>query len=300
MGVKDLRVELTPHIRNAEIFAKRSVLSKTITGNWVTSYKGRGIEFAGYRSYQFGDDASLIDWRASLRAKEPMVREFEEYKSFSVFILLDVSNSMLFSSNKKLKAEYAAEMAYALGEGILRGGDAVGLGMFTDELKASLHPNIGHGVLDRFAQHLKDPSMYGGKFDLQRVLKQTVSFLQNNAIIIVISDFLGLQEGWQRYVRMVSQNFEMIGLMVRDPRDRELPRHVGQYALEDPYSDNTLYIDVNDFAKPYKRFVEEEERRIMNVFESVKGGMALITTDKDYLAPLTKFLRQRKFITMTT
>ena len=300
MGVKELRVDLSPHIKNAEIFAKRSVLSKTITGNWVTSYKGHGIEFAGYRSYQFGDDASLIDWRASLRAKEPLVREFEEYKSFSVFILLDVSNSMLFSSSEKLKAEYGAELAYALADGILRSGDAVGLGMFTDNLNLSLHPNIGRGMLDRFAQHLKDPEMYGGNFDLQKVLKQTVSFLQNNAVIIIISDFLGLRKGWERYVRMMSQNFEMIGLMLRDPRDRELPSHAGQYSLEAPYSNDYMYIDVKDFAGTYKRYVEEEERKIMNVFRKVRGGATLITTDKDYLGPLTRFLRKRQFITMAT
>lgn len=72
MAIKELRIELTPRVRKAEIYAKRSVLSKTISGNWVTSFKGRGIEFAGYRSYQYGDDASLIDWRASLRSKETM------------------------------------------------------------------------------------------------------------------------------------------------------------------------------------------------------------------------------------
>lgn len=300
MAIKELRVDLAPRIHKAEIYAKRSVLSKTISGNWVTSFKGRGIEFAGYRSYQYGDDASLIDWRASLRAKEPVVREFEEYRSFSVFILLDVSDSMLFTSTDKLKAEYAAEMAYSLADVILRGGDAVGLGMFTDELKVSMYPNIGRGVLDRFAKELKNPEYYGGPFDFKKVLKQTISFLKSNAVLIIISDFIGLEKGWERYVRMMSSNFEMIGLMVRDPRDRKIPRNVGQYALEDPYSNQHLYIDVNDVTKQYKKIVEEEELLIRRVFESVKGGLADITTDKDYVDPLLRFLKRRQFVTSTT
>ncbi|MBN1275760.1 DUF58 domain-containing protein [Candidatus Woesearchaeota archaeon] len=300
MAIKDLRVDLTPHIRKAEIYAKRSVLSKNIAGSWVTTFKGRGIEFAGYRSYQYGDDASLIDWRASLRAKESLVREFEEYRSFSVFIMLDVSNSMLFSSTGKLKAEYAAELTYGLADGILRGGDAVGLGMFTDDLDVSIYPDIGKGMLEKMSQELGDPNNYGGKFDFKKVLRQTVSFLKSNAVLIVVSDFLGLEEGWERYIRMMSQHFEIIGIMVRDPRDRALPKGVGQFALEDPYTNDYLYIDTRQYAEKYRSLVLEEEEHVKRVFEGVKGGFTLITTDKDYVEPLMRFLRRRQFITMTT
>jgi uncharacterized protein (DUF58 family) len=300
MVVKDLRIDLSPQIHKTEIYAKRSVLSQTISGNWVTTFKGRGIEFAGYRSYQYGDDASLIDWRASLRAKQTVVREFEEYRSFSVFILLDVSNSMLFSSTDKLKAEYAAELAYSLADAVLRGGDAVGLGMFTDELKVKIYPNIGKGVLDSFAKELKNPEYYGGPLNFKKVLRQTVSFLRSNAILFVISDFLGMEEGWERYIRLMSKHFEMLGVMVRDPRDKSLPRNTGQYSLEDPYSKQFMYIDVNDFAAQYETLAREDEMHIKRVFESVRGGLASISTNENFVDPLLKFLRRREFIAMMT
>lgn len=300
MAIKELRVDLSPQLQKAEVFGRRSVLSKTLSGNWVTVMKGRGIEFAGYRSYTYGDDASLIDWRASLRAKETLVREFEEYKSFSVFILLDVSNSMLFSSHEKLKAEYAAEMAFSLAEGILRNGNAVGLGMFTDELKVSMYPEIGKGVLDRISTQLQNPEHYGGKFDIKKVLRQTVSFLKSNAILLIISDFIGMEEGWERYIRMLSSKFELIGLMVRDPRDHTLPRNTGQYLLEDPFSKESLYVDVNDIAKKYHELAVADEKRIQAVFEQVKGGLALISTAEDFVDPIMRFLRRRQFVTVTT
>lgn len=299
MAIKELHVDLTPQLRRAELYAKRNVLSKTIEGSWVTTYKGRGIEFAGYRSYQYGDDASSIDWRASLRSKEPLVREFEEYKSFSVFILLDVSNSMLFSSTEKLKCEYAAELAYSLAEGILRGGDAVGIGLFTNEIKQAIYPNIGSGMLDKIAKELKDPDNYGGPYDLPKVLQQTASYLKSNAVLIIISDFIGLQEGWERYIRMLSQHFDLIGIMVKDQRDRQLPKGTGQYTLADPFTDQSIYIDTNQYAEEYAKMVLEDEKHIRRMFEGIKGGLALITTDKGFEEPLTRFMRRRQFITMT-
>jgi len=299
MAIKELNVDITPQIRKAEVYARRSILSKTLEGNWVTTFKGRGIEFAGYRSYQYGDDASLIDWRASLRCKQTLVREFEEYKNFSVFFLLDVSNSMLFSSNEKLKAEYAAELTYSLADVILRAGDAVGLGMFTDHLITRIYPDIGSGIIEKIAKELTNKKNYGGPFDFKKVIKQTLSFLTGRAIIMIISDFLDMPTGWERYVTMMADHFEVIGIMVRDPRDRELPRGAGQYMLKDPYTNEYLYIDVNQYAEKYKQLVLEEERRIRNVFKQNRGGFVLLTTDKDYTEPLLRFFRRRQFITAT-
>ncbi|MFH1211983.1 MAG: DUF58 domain-containing protein, partial [Candidatus Woesearchaeota archaeon] len=134
MPIKELKIENIPRLKTVHIPAKRRVLSKLFEGRWLTAFKGRGLEFAGFRTYQYGDDASLIDWKASLKAKEILVREFEEYKTVNTFFLFDVSNSMLFSSTGKLKCEYAAELILALTHAMLASGDPVGLGMFTDRL----------------------------------------------------------------------------------------------------------------------------------------------------------------------
>lgn len=299
MPIKDLQLDLKPTIKKSDIYARRSILSKMIEGSWVTTFKGRGIEFSGYRKYQYGDDASLIDWKASLRNKEPLVREFEEFKSFKVFLLLDVSESMLFTSTKKLKCEFAAELGYSLADSILKSGDAVGLGMFTDKLIAKVDPNIGTGVIDKIHNELSNGKNYGGKFDLKHVLKQTVSFLKSRAVIIILSDFIGLAKGWERYVRMLGEQYEILAIMIRDPRDRELPKGVGQYSMEDPYSNDYLYVDVNDYADAYMKQVSEEEKRIRKVFEGSKGGFIMIETDKNYLKPLLHFFRKREFVTGT-
>src|SRR5512141_1488904 len=107
MPVKKLDLNLIPMLKQREVRAKRKVLARMLEGSWTALLKGRGMEFAGFRKYTYGDDASRIDWGASLRAKETLIREFEEYKSVNVLFLMDMSNTMLFTSQRKLKAEYA-------------------------------------------------------------------------------------------------------------------------------------------------------------------------------------------------
>ena len=150
MAVRKLNINFDPHHPNLEIVGRRDVLSKTVEGSWATSFKGQGMEFTGYRAYTYSDDASLIDWRASLRAKETLVREFEEFKNFKVVFLLDVSDTMLFTTTDKLKAEYGAELVYTLAQSASRAGDAIGLAMCSDRLVSSVEPSFGKGIRFQF------------------------------------------------------------------------------------------------------------------------------------------------------
>ena len=91
MPVKELKIDLVPHLRKVKIKARRDILNRVLEGNWSTIFKGQGLEFAGYRAYSYDDDASKIDWGASLRSHEILVRELEEYRNFNVFFLFITS-----------------------------------------------------------------------------------------------------------------------------------------------------------------------------------------------------------------
>jgi uncharacterized protein (DUF58 family) len=141
--IKEFHPQLLPRVRELSIKAHRQVLSRTLSGNWLSTFKGRGIEFSGYRKYLPTDDASTIDWKASLRARKLLVKELTEERNLNVILFVDVSNSMLYGSRDVLKAEYVAEIVSSIAFAALRAGDAVGLVLFTNKLEVYLRPNIG-------------------------------------------------------------------------------------------------------------------------------------------------------------
>jgi uncharacterized protein (DUF58 family) len=293
MAIKKFEAELIPKLRKLDLHAKQIVLSQLLEGNWAATFKGHGMEFTGYRSYNFGDDASLIDWKASLRSKSLLVKEYEPEKSVNVYFMFDVSNSMLFTSTKKLKAEYGAELVSSLAYAILGTGDAVGLSMFTDRLVTRMSMNTGRRMHYLMVKDLTNVNNYGGNFDLGKSLNFLFSFLDQKAVIIIVSDFLGLKEDWHKYLRIASQRYEVIGIMIRDPRDRELPRNVGQYMLEDPYTGEKLYIDANQYADAYKKYVEKEEAEIEQFFKVMRSDFLKLTTDQDFYKPIITFFKKR-------
>ena len=293
MAIKKFQAELLPKIRKLDVYAKQTVLSEVIEGNWTAIFKGHGMEFAGYRTYTYGDDASLIDWKASLRSKSLLVKEYEQEKSVNVYFMFDVSNSMLFTSTKKLKAEYAAELVSSLAYAILRSGDAVGLSMFTDKLITKMPLNYGRKVHYLLVKDLSNVNNYGGKFDFAKSMNLLFSFLKNRAVILIVSDFIGLNENWYKFLRIASQKYEVIGIMVRDPRDRELPKNSGQFMLEDPYTGEKLYVDSAQYADAYKKYVEKEEAEIEKQFKATKSDLLKLTTDQDFYKPIITFFKKR-------
>lgn len=293
MPIKRFEAELLPKIRKLDVYARQHALSEVIEGNWTTTFKGHGMEFSGYRTYQYGDDASLIDWKASLRSKSLLIKEYEQEKSVNVFFMFDVSNSMLFSSTRKLKAEYGAEVVSSLAFAILRSGDSVGLSMFTDKLVTRLPLNMGRRMHYMIVKDLSNVNNYGGNFDLGKSMNFLFSFLKNRAVIIIVSDFIGLDEKWYKYLRIASQKYEVIGIMIRDPRDRRLPPELGQYLLEDPYSGEKIYIDTKKYSKAYADYVAGEEAKIEKHFKATKSDLLKLDTSKDFYKDIMTFFKKR-------
>lgn len=294
MPIKKLNIELLQEIRDLDIRVRRNALSKTLAGNFSTVFKGRGMEFSGFRSYQYGDDASIIDWPASLRAKSILVRDFEIYRSFRSMIVLDVSDSMLFSSNKKLKAEYAAEVAYTLAYSMLRSDNAVGMVMVGKDFKNQVPMRIGMSNMKLMTNMLTEPKNYGGYVEFDKIVKNLMSSVKTSCKMFLISDFLGLKDGWWKYLQGLAFKYDVTGIMIRDIRDKELPEKSIQLLVEDPHSGEKLYIDTKQYARKYREFVEKEEGIIANYFRKSKAGFIKIYTNENYNDKLLKFFATQR------
>tara|TARA_Y100000310_G_scaffold179357_1_gene179333 strand:- start:8950 stop:9840 length:891 start_codon:yes stop_codon:yes gene_type:complete len=290
---RGLIIKLRP-LEGLEVGTKGLVASGVV-GSYKSVFKGRGLEFAGYRQYMPGDDASLIDWKASARMREILIKEFEEERNLNVFFLVDASNSMVYSSISKLKCEYAAELVGSLGFVILHSGDSVGFTLFSDKILSRSLPFGGQGRHFHLMKELSNVNNYGGHYDLVHALKYVGSFLERGSVLIVVSDFIGLKGDWENHLRLASQKYDVIGVMVRDPRDKKLPKMgMGNVLLEDPYSGEQIVVDTEAVAPQYKRHVAQQERKLKEIFLQSNADFLSLSTDEDFVGPLFRFFKERR------
>ena len=98
---------------NLHLIAK-SVVEGFVAGLHRSPYHGFSLEFAEYREYSPGDDIRRVDWKVYGRSDRSYVKKFEGDTNTQVFVLLDTSKSMTFSSQKVSKLDYARYLTAAL------------------------------------------------------------------------------------------------------------------------------------------------------------------------------------------
>ena len=294
MPLKSLNINLKPLIKKLEISLKRGYTQDAVTSTFRSVFRGRGLEFDRFRVYSPSDDAREIDWKASLKAQDLLVRVLTEERNIDVMFLMEVGNSMIFASGEKLKCEYAAELVATLSFGMIEAGNKVGLVMFTDRVVKHIVGNTGMAHFYRLTKTLSDPALYTGDFDMDMIMRYSTRIFKNGTIVFIISDFIGLSEGWRTNLEIMAKKFDVIGVMVRDRRDNSLEGASGQFVLGNPYTGDDLLVDVELVKKKYAQFAELQIKEIENVFKHVGADFIMLETDLDFVHPIVKLLNMRK------
>ncbi len=284
--VKEIDVEVK---KLADIF--RLVLKYKVV------FRGKGLEFYGLRQYEEGDDASLIDWKSTLRVNaggtitKLYVKVFEQERDLDVVVMVDASPTMLFGTAKRLKSEYATLIAGAITYATLENGDNAGIIMFSDKINRFVPPLKESAHYYRILSAMLDRRNWKGKKDFSSALDFAVKILRRETMLFIISDFIGLQGDWEDKLRMASSKFEgVLGIMVRDRRDIELPKGTGYYRLKDPLTGKVMEVDLDKYAEEYKREALKQMKMVEKGFHRAGVHLLKYITDEPFVKPIIHWL----------
>jgi len=294
MPLKSLNLNLKPLIKKLEMSLKRGYTQETVTSTFKSVFRGKGLEFDRFRVYSPSDDAKEIDWKASLKAQDLLVRVLTEERQINIVFLLNVSNSMIFTSGEKLKCEYAAELVSTLAFAMIDAGDNVSLIMFTDKVVKEIPGNTGMNQFYRITKALSDPSLYGGDHDLDAAMRYVTKVFKNGSIVFMISDFIGLNPEWSTHIEIMARKFDMIGIMIRDKRDNSLEGASGQFVLGNPYTGDDILVDVATIKTNYGKYAREQRDGVEGVFKKVGADFVHLETDKEFVQPIIRLFRLRR------
>ncbi len=257
-------------------------------------FRGKGLEFDSYRTFQPDDDASLIDWKASLRSNKILAKKYVEERELNVYFLVDVSSSMLFGSEDKLKAEYAAEFIVSLSHLILSAGDRIGLVMFNDDIVKFLPSTSIKSQFAMFTKYLKDSSLYGGYFDIKKAIEYTLRTVKSSyTIFIIVSDFIKVKKESSINLKLMGARFETIAVMIRDKLDERLPASNYQISMQDTYSGKQITLDTTIARDKYRHNVLKQKHIVKDVMIKSSIDTLELITNKSFTIALSNFLKSR-------
>jgi uncharacterized protein (DUF58 family) len=291
--MREIKFDIKPKVRRLDLFTRKGI-SGALTGAYRTSFRGKGMEFSDFRRYTPHDDANMIDWKTSLKAQQLMIKEYEEERNINVIFLVDVSSTMSFTSTTRLKNEYVAEIVSSLSFALLQAGDNAGIVMFSDKINHHVLPSGGNRQYYMILEALSDPKNYEGKKDFGKAINFLMSYLKDRAVVIVISDFIGMEEDWHLALTTAMAKFEMIGIMVRDPRDNVMPEGSGHVVLSDPFSKTQKVIDPYFIGKRYANIAKMQKNEVFAEFAKIDSDIIELTTDKGFMHPILRLFKKRE------
>jgi uncharacterized protein (DUF58 family) len=198
-------------------------------------FRGHGLNFAGYREYQHGDDIRMVDWNVTARQNRPMLKLFEQEHATALMMVLDASPSMTGPHPDKWDAAAALAVLFAFVGA--RDGERMGLAI-TGEKGLAFSPRRGFAHATRMAHRLERLAAAGGTLD--EAIHRALRTLRTPGVMVVVSDFLGTR--WDAAIREAVRRHTVVGLTISTAFEHELPA-AGLVRVQDAESGATRWVD---------------------------------------------------------
>ncbi len=271
----------------------RGKITAAFAGDYVSAFKGRGMEFEEVRPYQPGDEVKFIDWNVTARSAEPYVKVYREERELSMMILLDLSPSGLYSSSAKSKNQQAAELCAMLAYTALSGNDRVGLCIFTDKVEKTILPGRGNRHVMQLIREVLTFEPEGGGTDIAEALDYVCRIRKKRSVLFLVSDFH--DQGFDQALAGAAEIHDLVCLQLTDPREEEAPRK-GLYRFQDPENGKTrLYDGRSRSARNEWEALRRRKQDELKTLVRQKGADLLtLRSGEDWIMRLTRFFLNRK------
>ncbi|MWB93541.1 DUF58 domain-containing protein [Flavobacterium sp. GA093] len=283
--------ELLKKVRKIEIKTKR-LSNHIFSGEYHSSFKGRGMTFSEVRQYQYGDDIRNIDWNVTARYNEAHVKVFEEERELTMVLMVDISGSEGFGSKNQFKKDIVTEIAATMAFSATQNNDKIGLILFSDTIELYIPPKKGRSHVLRIIRELIEFEPKSNKTDIAQALKFLSGTQKKKAIIFMISDFMS--ENYEHTLKIASKKHDITGIRVYDIREEKIP-NLGMVTMLDAESGKIQL--VNTGSKTVRLNYEKHYQERLDYFKDVfrKSGAGIVNTrvDESYVTKLLGYFKSR-------
>ena len=284
--------EILQKVRKIEIKTRR-LSDHIFSGEYHTSFKGRGMTFSEVRQYQFGDDVRSIDWNVTARYREPYVKVFEEERELTMMLMVDVSGSALFGTSKQFKSEIVAEIAATMAFSATVNNDKIGLMLFSDQIELFIPPKKGKSHVLRIIRELVEFTPKSNKTNLSQALQFLSRVMKKKAIVFLISDFMTNDE-YDKTLKIAARKHDLTAIRVYDPREEKLP-NVGIVNVLDSESGESMMVDTSSkkVRMEYEKDYHEKVKTFQETFTRNGAGTVSTRVDQSYVTMLLAYFKSR-------
>lgn len=283
--------ELLQKVRKIEIKTRR-LSNHIFSGEYHTSFKGRGMTFSEVRQYQYGDDIRAIDWNVTARYNEAHVKVFEEERELTMMLMVDISGSAAFGTKNQFKEDIVTEIAATMAFSATQNNDKIGLILFSDQIELYIPPKKGKSHVLRIIRELIEFKPKSNKTDVAQALKFLSGTQKKKAIVFLISDFMS--EDYEFTLKIASKKHDITGIRVYDQREKSIP-NVGLVPMLDAETGKIELVNTSSKSvrMNYEKYYDQKVKQFKETFSKCGAGTVNTRVDESYVTKLLGYFKSR-------
>ncbi len=286
-------VALRGTAHDLNLHARRPVLAR-LHGAHRTAQRGRGLEFEEVRLYTAGDDARNIDWRVTARRGQPHTKLFREERERPVWLVADLHAGLYFGSRYQLKSSLLLRSAALLAWVAAMDGDRLGA-LITDS-NDELHifpPRAREAgvlpVLEALVEAQPRSPGVPSLGNLNTALTSLKPLLQPGSLVLILSDFSGLDEFTETLLASIALRCDCRLLWLVDPLENSgLPDGVYRAGLPG----QLWWLDGNDSRSAWQKKWAARESRLEQLTRRLNLPLIRLDTPNPVAESLPPMLRE--------
>ena len=273
------RVRVLPPFTSRRHLPSRLARLRELDGRTAVMVRGQGSEFDSLREYVDGDDVRSIDWRASARAADVMVRTWRPERDRQVLLLLDCGRTAAARVGDVPRLDEAMDAALLLAALASRAGDRVDLLAYDRRVRARVEGRSGSDLLPGLVEAMAPLEAALVEPDYAGMVRAVLARRRRRSLVVLLTalDPAPVQEGLLPVLGPLLKRHTVILASVGDPRLAEMSRSRGDLdAVYDAASAQRA-------AGERRRVTEQLLRRGVEVVDSAPESLAPDLADR-YLA----------------
>lgn len=284
-------------VRKKMTIYARQKTRNILEGEYGSVFKGRSMDFDDLRTYIPGDDVKDIDWKATARSGQVLIRRYIAIRKHNILLLVDTGKNMAASSgDTKPKRDISIMTAGAVSYIAQKHGDLIAL-VAGDAETVQYMPLKGTTPhIERVLKHIDEhTSLQSARGSMERLFDYVARTIRRRMIIVVISDVRTLSPNEERLLRRLCQQHEVmfVGVDDIDPSDSKL----GAYELDDLETSKAVPRYMRRHAKLHTAYTEAQEKSwkaTTSLLERLRISSVRIAREQDVIPQLIVLLERKK------
>ncbi|MGO1508630.1 MAG: DUF58 domain-containing protein [Microbacterium sp.] len=270
-----------------------------LDGAYASLLHGRSLDFEDLRHYEYGDQVRDIDWRATARMGEPLVKRHRANRMHTVLFVVDTGLSMTaLSHDEKPKKDLALLATGALGVLALRHGDDFSVVHGDADRIRRRAPGRSEGALEHALRTIDHAIMTASApSDRDALLSFVARTIARRCIVVIVTDEAPVTDETERMLRRLRVQHDVLWITIRDADP------VLAHATQAPRADVSTRWSIPDFVHGDAEVLGEivaqsqaDAARRDDLLDQLEISRTALDTQDDAVGDLLRMLNRRAHV----